>query len=443
MFNLAPQVGDLMISVEHRSWVETSLDHMAGLEVPDDLAQSVDVDDENFWSPEYSWARPYTVRDGDLIIPVQGVLLHSFPYAFGKWATGYDYIVAAARRGASDPNVERIILHTNSPGGLVSGCFDAADAIYALREQKPLIALADETALSAAYALASATDEIVVARTGQVGSVGVMAAYTEFSRALDSAGITVNLVFAGDRKADGHPSQPLSEEARARAQTRLDQSYDLFVSTVARNRGMSEEAIRGTEADFFTSQEAVQNGLADTVGSLGTLSANAENSPEQEDVTMSNHNGTAAGQAAPQTTPVNPAPTNPAPAAAPDSVAASVHEAAVSRARTEGAEAERTRVAAIMDSDEAKARPKAARQVALKTNMDAEAGIGFLAGLDEEAEAKQPEPKAAGSQGFDSLMTATGNPNVSGEDTGNGGAPLTDAQVADGVFSSVGMAARK
>lgn len=65
------------------------------------------------------------------------------------------------------------------------------------------------------------------------------------------------------------------------------------------------------------------------------------------------------------------------------------HAAAVSAARAEGAKGERTRIATIMDGAEAKARPVAARQVALTTDMSAEAAASFLAALPAEATASQ------------------------------------------------------
>ncbi len=420
--------GDLMVSAEHRSWVETSLNQLAAMEIPDDLVQSVDRDDEDFWSPEYSWARPYRVKDGDLIVPVKGVLLHNFPYAFGGFATGYDYIVAAVRRGVNDPNVSRVILHVNSVGGLVSGCFDATDELFGMRGDKPIIALADETALSAAYAIASAADEIVAARTGQVGSVGVITAYIEMSQALENAGIKINLIYAGDRKADGHPSQPLSDEARERIQTRVNRSYEIFVSTVARNRGLSEEAVRATEADFYTSQEAVQNGLADRVGTLGNLSAEAENSPAREEDTMSKEDTPAVDKAA--------------------------HDAAVAKAtedgRAQGISAERERIAAILDSDEAKARPAAARMLAFDTDKEPDAAKASLAKLPEEAKEQSSAP-AAGGEGeqhqqqrgastFENQMNTTDNPNLAATDNG-GQQEATDVDVADAIFTSAGYKA--
>lgn len=422
--------GDLMIHAEQRSWVETSLTALASFEPPKEAA-SVEADDESFWGPEYAFARPYRVRDGDLIIPVQGVLMHGFPWQFGKWATGYDYIVAAVKRGVSDPDVKRVVLHVNSPGGVVSGAFDASDAIFNMRGEKPIIAVADEHAYSAGYAIASAADEIVVARTGGVGSVGVIAAHIETSKLAERAGVTVTLIYAGDRKADGHPSQPLSDEARKRMQDRVNNSYQIFVSTVARNRGLDEASVRDTEADSFGSREAVENGLADRVGNLGSLSANAENSLEQEDDTMSKDT-TAVDQAA--------------------------HTAAVDAARTEGLEAgkaegmalgataERERIQTIMDSDEAKSRPAAARQVAMHTDMSAEAAASFLAGLPEEAKAAPKETASApkGGNAFENAMNATGNPNLGAGvgDNANDEAKGPQA-VADSIFASAGFPAQQ
>jgi ClpP class serine protease len=44
--------------------------------------------------------------------------------------------------------------------------------------------------------------------------------------------------------------------------------YGLFVDTVARNRSLSADAIRATEAGLFFGEDAVKVGLADGVGTF-------------------------------------------------------------------------------------------------------------------------------------------------------------------------------
>ena len=59
----------------------------------------------------------------------------------------------------------------DSFGGEVAGAFDLADRIRAVRAQKPVHAFVAEHALSAGYVLASQADQIILPRTGAVGSI--------------------------------------------------------------------------------------------------------------------------------------------------------------------------------------------------------------------------------------------------------------------------------
>jgi ClpP class serine protease len=153
----------------------------------------------------------------------------------------------------------------DSPGGEVSGCFDLTDTIYAARGIKPMWAILNDGAYSAAYAIASACDHITVPRTGGTGSVGVICMHVDMSRALEKAGIAVTLIQYGDRKADGNETQSLSDPALARFQADVDAMGKIFVDTVARNRGMAAAKVKATEAATFLGASGVSVGFADAV----------------------------------------------------------------------------------------------------------------------------------------------------------------------------------
>jgi len=200
------------------------------------------------------------------ILPVQGPLFHAAsPLMRFMGATTYGDLSAGLRALVADPMVKHIVLNVNSGGGSVNGAFDFADAVYAAREVKPVTAIVDEHAYSAAYAIASAADRVVLPRTGGAGSIGVIARHVDQSAALEKEGIKVTAIYAGERKNDFDPSQPLSAEARANIQAQVDDTYKLFVDTVARNRGIDPEAVRNTEAGTFQGAQAVDKGLADAV----------------------------------------------------------------------------------------------------------------------------------------------------------------------------------
>ena len=208
----------------------------------------------------------YEVANGVAIIPITGTLVAKLgsmrPYS---GMTGYDGIRATLSLALADPNVRAIVFDMESPGGEVAGCFDLVDAIYGARGVKPMWSILSEYAYSACYALASATDRIVVPRTGGTGSVGVISACFDMSEALNQAGVKVELITFGARKADGSEFGPLSKEARARFQADVDMMGNLFVDTVARNRKLDRSVVLGTEATTFMGSAGVDIGFADAV----------------------------------------------------------------------------------------------------------------------------------------------------------------------------------
>ena len=208
----------------------------------------------------------YDVVGGVAIIEVCGTLVQKLgtlrPYS---GMSGYDGIRQNFMMALTDPEVKAIMLDVDSPGGEVSGCFDLVDAIYQARGKKPIWSILNESAYSAAYAIASAADRVIVPRTGGVGSIGVIWMHMDWSKALTSAGFKVTFVTYGDTKADGHPEIPLSPEAMARFQGEINTMGELFVSTAARNRNISVKSVRDTQAATYLGADGVSQGLADAV----------------------------------------------------------------------------------------------------------------------------------------------------------------------------------
>ena len=210
----------------------------------------------------------YDVIEGIAVIPVQGTLVQKLgtlrPYS---GMTGYDGIRASFLTAINDDAVKGICFDIDSPGGEVAGCFDLVDEIYAARGAKPIWSILSENAYSAAYALASAADRIIVPRTGGVGSIGVIVMHVDWSQRIKSDGVQVTIITFGSRKAESNPYEALSEEAKKAIQSDVDEMGRLFVSTVSRNRGIAERTIRDTEAACFLAADGVQLGLADQVAS--------------------------------------------------------------------------------------------------------------------------------------------------------------------------------
>lgn len=208
----------------------------------------------------------YDVVGGVARIEVCGTLVQKLG-SLRPWSgmSGYDGIRQNFLTALTDPDVKAIMLDVDSPGGEVSGCFDLVDTIYEARGSKPIWSILNESAYSAAYAIASAADKIILPRTGGVGSIGVIWMHVDWSKALSASGIKVTFIQYGDKKAEGHPEIPLSDAARERFQADIDSMGELFVATAARNRNISVKAVRDTQAATYLGAAGVSHGLADAV----------------------------------------------------------------------------------------------------------------------------------------------------------------------------------
>lgn len=214
--------------------------------------------------------------DEDLQITSEGVAVVS---VFGTLVTRSSYLAALSgltsyaevgqniESAFADPSARAVLLEIDSPGGEVGGLFDLCDKIAALKTQyaKPLWALAHEGALSAAYAIASCADKIVLTQTAEVGSIGVVAVHVDESGADEQAGLAWNFIYAGERKVDGNPHEPLADRAREEIQADVDGLYAAFVALVSKNRGLQAETVRGTEAGVYRGASALDVRLADAV----------------------------------------------------------------------------------------------------------------------------------------------------------------------------------
>lgn len=205
------------------------------------------------------------------VIPIFGTIIQrAGMMAQMSGAVGTEQIGAAFSQAVNDPAIGSIVLQIDSPGGGVYGVAELADQIFKARGSKPIVAVADAEAASAAYWIASAAEELVVTPSGMVGSIGVYTAHEDLSRMADMLGVTVSLISAGKYKTEGNPFEPLGEEARTALQGMVDDYYGLFTKAVARGRGVGIDAVRSGfgEGRMVTAQQAVKLGMADRVETM-------------------------------------------------------------------------------------------------------------------------------------------------------------------------------
>lgn len=184
---------------------------------------------------------------GIAVLPLYGVVTqrgNMVDDVSGPGSVSTQKFAAALRQALADDSVSQILIDIDSPGGSVYGVAELADEIVTARAQKPIIAIANSLAASAAYWIGCSASEFYVTPGGEVGSIGVWQAHFDYSQALASEGVTPTLISAGKYKVEGNPYAPLDAEAQAFMQSRVDDYYLAFCKGVAHGRGLPIAQVR-------------------------------------------------------------------------------------------------------------------------------------------------------------------------------------------------------
>lgn len=373
-----------------------------------------------------STERGYRIVEGVAVLGIGGALVHRTRMeADSTMLLGYNDLASTLEDAMAHPDVHAVLQVYDSPGGEVQGAFEYAQRVHALRGSKPIRAIADGMAASAAYLGASAADEIAVTTTGYAGSVGVVMRHVDFSRALANDGIAVTHIFAGARKVDGNPFEPLPAAVQADLQGDINDLYDMFIQAVATQRGMAADAVRKTQAATYRGVAAIAAGLADRISTtdqmISELAAlRARSYPAGPSARST---ATTTGDHMSGTTPQAPAGAASTAAATTTTaqVAATFAQADLDQARAAGhqagAAAERERTSAILGHAGAAANMAMAVQC-VQLGLSTEQASALLG-----AQPAAAAPAASASQNtFFAAMGAVGNPAVSGVEAAATGA---------------------
>lgn len=219
--------------------------------------------------------RAVTVRDGVAILQVEGPLVRRADlFSEMSGASSVGTLAQDFAQAISAPNVGAVLLVIDSPGGEVTGIHEFAQQIAAARAgDTPVWAYVEGLGASAAYWLASAADRIVVDATAGLGSIGVVMAVPDPEKRTAK---TIEIVSSQSPKKRPNVA---TESGRQQLQTVVDDTAAVFVADVAANRGISEDQVLADfgQGDIFIGQRAVDQGLADALGSFeGTLAELAQ-----------------------------------------------------------------------------------------------------------------------------------------------------------------------
>lgn len=352
-------------------------------------------------------SKPFAFAEGMAIIPISGSLINRFNGSYG-YVTGYNFIRTQTMAALADPDVRGIVYDVNTYGGEAAGCFECADFLYQSRSLKPSMAIVDSNAYSAGEAMSSAAGKVVVTPSGGVGSIGVVAMFVNMEKALDNWGYEVEFIYSGKHKVDGNPYQALPESVRKNWQAGVDSSRQRFATLVDRNRNLKEGTAFATEAQTYRAEDALNLGLIDAIAA-----------PQEAVSAFLRELSGSKSQSSRKGTSMSKEDTGPANDTA--------------QAAADARKAERTRIAGITSSEEAKGREKLAEHLALNTEMSVDEAKAILAASPKvEQKAAEPEATKTITNPFKAAMDNGQHPKVGADsvvdDTSGGGTDLSMSQ---------------
>jgi len=176
-------------------------------------------------------------------------------------------ILKTIEEAQKDPNIKGVLLNVNSPGGSVPPSIEISYAIANLAKAKPVVAYASGVMASGSYYSSIYANKIIANPGAIVGSIGVIMQSANIKELLDKIGIKPQIVKEGLYKEAGTPTREWTKSEREELKRLTSDTYKLFVSDVAKARGLDiNNSDEYANAHIFSAQRAKEVGLIDEVG---------------------------------------------------------------------------------------------------------------------------------------------------------------------------------
>ena len=201
------------------------------------------------------------------VLKLEGIISDSAGSAFFKDATSSVSVLDVLIKATKDSSVKGILIRINSPGGTVAASQELYKAVLKARKKKPVVITMGDIAASGGYYIASAGDSIFANPGTLTGSIGVITSYLNFYDLLNKIGVKGITIKSGEFKDIGNPTRPLTEQERKILQSLLDDTYDQFISDVAKGRSVPKEKIaKIAKGLIYSGRQARKIGLVDHLG---------------------------------------------------------------------------------------------------------------------------------------------------------------------------------
>ena len=198
-------------------------------------------------------------------------------------------VIAGLQAAFKNKGTQGVVLKIDSPGGSPVQAGEINDEIRRLRGKypdTPIYAVVGDICASGAYYVAVAADKIYVDKASLIGSIGVIIDGFGFVGSLEKLGVERRVITAGENKDFLDPFSPLPDKEKEYAQRMIDEIHQQFIGVVKQGRGSrlkeSPELFSGL---VWNGQRSIELGLADALGSVGSVARDVIKAEEVVDFT--------------------------------------------------------------------------------------------------------------------------------------------------------------
>ncbi len=207
-------------------------------------------------------------KDSLKVVHLDGMIMDQAKQSYFSLPTGAKLALKNLKEAKENKRVKGVLIRINSPGGTVGASQEINQAVRELSKEKPVVASMGDLAASGGYYVACACDKIYANPGTLTGSIGVIMSGLNLKGLTEKLGIEPKIVKSGPFKDITSMYRPMTEDERAILQGLIDDSYDQFVTAVAKGRSMKKEDVKKlADGRIYTGRQALKNGLVDELGS--------------------------------------------------------------------------------------------------------------------------------------------------------------------------------
>ena len=195
----------------------------------------------------------------------------------GPGMTGERDAVQRIRAVRESPDYAALVVRIDSPGGSpVASELIRRELELVKKAGKPVVASFGDYAASGGYWVALGADTIVTDPMSITGSIGVFGMMPTFEKAIDRLSLGTGGVSTSPLADAMNPLKSVTPEYGKMMELSVARIYRDFISLVAKGRKMDEQKVAVlAQGRVFTGRQAIDMGLADTLGGLDVALAKA------------------------------------------------------------------------------------------------------------------------------------------------------------------------